>query len=302
MLMIWETFMPIHARDILTAQEQFDSLEMLNHVTKAGNRGFTNYPPHIQPVALSMYNTMAKKIRSAKNLKIFTHQPTGMPTGFPDLYLTKLGQLVLPVIHDYTFNPFVNGRFRNMTVNPLIKLMAETLTAHQLSSGQFINREYYEKAVDICFSDFKVRCGTRNSTTVFNSWRAMYVKSQGDINRFIDIMIDESPRFEVHSIVVQLKAASGKMPQFGDEQFKGQTENEMLADLVEPFIKAVWLNKDSNDVIGILSKNEIDYEEVYLKAYSSVTEAKKQLSAYFEFYNLKRPHSSLDMRSTASQG
>ncbi len=33
--------MPIHARDILTAQEQFDSLEMLNHVTKAGNRGFT---------------------------------------------------------------------------------------------------------------------------------------------------------------------------------------------------------------------------------------------------------------------
>ena len=258
MLMIWETLMPIHARDILTAQEQFDSLEMLNHVTKAGNRGFTNYPPHIQPVALSMYNAMAKKIRSAKNLKIFTHQPTGMPTGFPDLYLTKLGQLVIPVIHDYTFNPFVNGRFRNMTVNPLIKLMAETLTAHQLSSGQFLNREYYEKAVDTCFSDFKVRCGTRNSTTIFNSWRAMYVKSQGDINRFIDIMIDESPRFEVHSIVVQLKTASGKMPQFGDEQFKGQTENEMLADLVEPIIKAVWLNKDSNDVIGILSKNEID--------------------------------------------
>ena len=46
----------------------------------------------------------------------------------------------------------------------------------------------------------------------------------------------------------------------------------------------------------------VKYEEVYLKAYSSVTDAKKQLSAYFEFYNLKRPHSSLDMRSSASQG
>ncbi|MFX8676432.1 hypothetical protein ABTM32_20270, partial [Acinetobacter baumannii] len=80
----------------------------------------------------------------------------------------------------------------------------------------------------------------------------------GDINRFIDTIIDESPRFEVHSIVVQLKTASGRMPQFGDEQFKDQTENEMLADLVKPIIKAVWLNKDSNDVIGILSKNEID--------------------------------------------
>ena len=38
----------------------------------------------------------------------------------------------------------------------------------------------------------------------------------------------------------------------------------------------------------------VKYEEVYLKAYSSVTDAKKQLSAYFEFYNLKLPHSSLD--------
>ena len=38
----------------------------------------------------------------------------------------------------------------------------------------------------------------------------------------------------------------------------------------------------------------VKYEEVYLKAYSSATDAKKQLSAYFEFYNFKRPHSSLD--------
>ncbi len=37
----------------------------------------------------------------------------------------------------------------------------------------------------------------------------------------------------------------------------------------------------------------VKYKEVYLKAYSCVTDAKKQLSAYFEFYNLKRPHSSL---------
>ena len=38
----------------------------------------------------------------------------------------------------------------------------------------------------------------------------------------------------------------------------------------------------------------VKYEEVYLKAYSNVFDAKKQLNAYFEFYNLKRPHSSLD--------
>ncbi len=56
----------------------------------------------------------------------------------------------------------------------------------------------------------------------------------------------------------------------------------------------------SDAFIDVLKSNGIQismdgkYEEVYLKAYSSVTDAKKQLSAYFEFYNLKRPHSSLD--------
>ena len=38
----------------------------------------------------------------------------------------------------------------------------------------------------------------------------------------------------------------------------------------------------------------VKYEEVYLKAYDTVREAKVSLSNYFEFYNTKRPHSSLD--------
>jgi putative transposase len=38
----------------------------------------------------------------------------------------------------------------------------------------------------------------------------------------------------------------------------------------------------------------VKYEEVYLKAYDSVKQAKSELSVYFEFYNSKRPHSSLD--------
>ncbi len=44
----------------------------------------------------------------------------------------------------------------------------------------------------------------------------------------------------------------------------------------------------------------VKYEEVYRKAYSSVTDAKKQLSADSEFYNLKPPHSSLAKRHQTS--
>ena len=41
----------------------------------------------------------------------------------------------------------------------------------------------------------------------------------------------------------------------------------------------------------------VKYEEVYLRAYDSVGEARASLSRYFTFYNTKRPHSSLDART-----
>ncbi|HME56944.1 MAG TPA: IS3 family transposase [Terracidiphilus sp.] len=41
----------------------------------------------------------------------------------------------------------------------------------------------------------------------------------------------------------------------------------------------------------------VKYEEVYLRAYDSVGDARASLSRYFVFYNTKRPHSSLDART-----
>ena len=39
------------------------------------------------------------------------------------------------------------------------------------------------------------------------------------------------------------------------------------------------------------------YEEVYLKAYDTVAEARSSLGQYLDFYNRLRPHSSLDRRA-----
>ena len=41
----------------------------------------------------------------------------------------------------------------------------------------------------------------------------------------------------------------------------------------------------------------IKYEEVYLKAYDSVAEARASIGRYLAFYNGRRPHSSLDRRT-----
>ncbi len=41
----------------------------------------------------------------------------------------------------------------------------------------------------------------------------------------------------------------------------------------------------------------VKYEEVYLRAYDTVAEARASIGRYLSFYNTRRPHSSLDRRT-----
>jgi putative transposase len=41
----------------------------------------------------------------------------------------------------------------------------------------------------------------------------------------------------------------------------------------------------------------VKYEEIYLHAYETVTQARQSLAKYFDFYNRQRPHSSLDAKT-----
>ena len=41
----------------------------------------------------------------------------------------------------------------------------------------------------------------------------------------------------------------------------------------------------------------VKYEEVYLRAYDSVAEARASIGRYMAFYNGRRPHSSLNART-----
>lgn len=41
----------------------------------------------------------------------------------------------------------------------------------------------------------------------------------------------------------------------------------------------------------------VKYEEVYLKGYESISEARRELGAYFDFYNMRRRHQGLEDRT-----
>ena len=61
--------------------------------------------------------------------------------------------------------------------------------------------------------------------------------------------------------------------------------------------KGAWRdNHASRNSFGIVERlwHTIKYEEVYLRAYASVSEARASLGRYIDgFYNTRRPHSSL---------
>ena len=48
-----------------------------------------------------------------------------------------------------------------------------------------------------------------------------------------------------------------------------------------------------------LLSRTLKYEEVYLKAYANATEARREVGAYFRFYNDQRPHQALGHRTPA---
>jgi len=82
--------------------------------------------------------------------------------------------------------------------------------------------------------------------------------------------------------------------QFTSEKFTGELEAKDIAISMDGrgrcldniFVERLW--------------RSLKYEEVYLKDYASVTEARAGIERYFRFYNHERLHQSLDYRTPAA--
>ena len=76
-------------------------------------------------------------------------------------------------------------------------------------------------------------------------------------------------------------------------QFTGAAFTDMLADngvAISMDGRGAWRD---NVFVERLWRS-VKYEEVYLRAYDSVSDARNSIGCYLDFYNRRRPHSSLD--------
>jgi putative transposase len=78
--------------------------------------------------------------------------------------------------------------------------------------------------------------------------------------------------------------------QFTSAAFTGLLPGQAIAISMDG--KGAW-----RDVFVERLWRSVKYEEVYLRAYDSVGEARASIGRYLDFFNRKRPHSSLDART-----
>ena len=94
-------------------------------------------------------------------------------------------------------------------------------------------------------------------------------------------------------------AKHGKPEIFNSDQGSQFTSEDFTRVLIDNKIaismdgKGAWRD---NVFVERLWKS-VKYEEVYLRAYDSVGEARASLGRYLDFYNSLRPHSSLDRQT-----
>ena len=79
--------------------------------------------------------------------------------------------------------------------------------------------------------------------------------------------------------------------QFTSEAFTGRLKEEGIQISMDG--KGRW----ADNVFVERLWRSLKYEHVYLHAYESVGEARRKIGCYFEFYNSRRPHSSLGART-----
>ena len=94
-------------------------------------------------------------------------------------------------------------------------------------------------------------------------------------------------------------AKHGRPEIFNSDQGSQFTSGAFTAKLIENKIaismdgKGAWRD---NVFVERIWKS-VKYEEVYLRAYASVADARASLGRYLDFYNRQRPHSSLDAKT-----
>ena len=238
------------------AMEKMEATAQLNFITGAyRNQGYPSIP-------LFNYVELIQRIKKGNRFRIFTNNLTAFPhPNIPNLYKTNLGDTVFSHIFDNIQNPYTTGLFQDAWIHPEITLLSKLMLKHNLHLYNLNAYQQIEHACETCFADFKVHIQTRAFTSQIQSWITRYRSCSNRYDRFFEFIYNESSKFELHSLIIQRKRPNGLEPAFGDPDFRSMTAYEIVKEKCNEIIQDVWKKRVKNNVLGILSQEEIDIDQ-----------------------------------------
>jgi hypothetical protein len=238
------------------ATEKTEATNQLNFIT-----GVYRYQGYT-PTALFNYMELIQKLKTGSRYKIFTNNLTAFPhPSIPNLYITNLGSIVFNLIFDNIQNPYTTGKLQNTWIHPEIALLSQLMLKHNLHNFNISAYQHIEHACETCFADFKVHIQTRVFITQFRSWITSYRACNNTYDRFLEFIYGESNKFEIQSLVIQRKRPNGLEPTFGDPGFRDMSAYEIVREKCDEIIQDVWRKRNQNNVLGIISREEIDIDQ-----------------------------------------
>ena len=123
-------------------------------------------------------------------------------------------------------------------------------------------------------------------------WVRLSPKGIEEVRPYVDEIVKDDEQ-------LLLLVRDGKPDIFNTDQGSQFTSGDFTGVLLKAGIMISMDGKGSwrDNVFVERLWRSIKYEEVYLRAYDTVSEARASIGRYISFYNSRRPHSSLDRRT-----
>ncbi|ENV70698.1 hypothetical protein [Acinetobacter towneri] len=249
-----------------TAQDRLNSLSALNYITQAfsHNVGVT-VQPRIKWCHLDVYESFAKLLAKRKTSKLVTLHAAD--SNYQTMFTpTKLGQSFFELSDDMSCNQYFNPGIPNCRMLPIVELLYAMFQRYNLVGVRFVSPAL-EHAFDYFMQDFKIKLKTREQRSKTTRWINSYKQMSSKYDRFCERNIYESNKmFEIYSITVkQVRFDQNTTIRAYGDGFQDYTDTDILNEISQPLIKAVWKNRNNNHVFSILAKWEMHLDGTLTK-------------------------------------
>jgi len=247
----------------------------------------------------AFYYTKKDYFKTNEGLKIL-NEIDEIYTEFP-YYGTRRMKVALEKKGLFIGRKLIKRAYERLGINALYPKKKTTLSNKEHKKYRYILNQFKNEnnQIDIDKPN-KVWCGDITYIRLEKGYAYLAVVMDWNTKKILSFKLSNT--MDVNLVTSVLKEALTKYPKpeiFNSDQGSQYTSKEHIEILKQNNI-SISMNSKGRSIDNIAVERffrSLKYEEVYLKSYKNIKEARNEISKYIQIYNSKRFHSSLDYKT-----